>query len=350
MAKRSAPSDKPLLSADQLAEAQREIEEALGIKAGWGGDDRWKLRKLPLGYASLDAALNGGFAFDRMALLYGAESSGKTLLSMLAMKAAQRENLSVAFVDVEKTWTPEWAEAVGVDVSKVLVMRPRTAEEAWRMLLVLVRRKVGLVVMDSLAAMAAAEELQGEEDEAFDKIRVGGTAKLNGQGLRDLMADNQGTLIILINQLRSAIGGYGNPDVLPGGRAQDFWAWQKVKVRRGEWIEEGTGDSKKRIGYKLGITVEKNKQGAPFRKGEVPFYYTGEIDELAGLIDQAIDCRIIGGKPPSYEVSTRDGEILKFYGKPKLLRAVKEDPDLAEFLRERIRDEVVELDDLLSSV
>lgn len=343
-ARRPAPRGESLLSHEELAAARADIEKSIGGQVAWGSDERLKLVLLPLGIPTLDAVLDGGLAFDRVTVLYGEESAGKTLLAMLAMKAAQAQGISVAFVDVEKTWVPAWASAVGVDPERVLVVRPRTAEEAWRAALALVRRRVGVVVVDSLAAMAAAEELEGEEKEAFETARVGGTAKLIGMGLRDVMAENTGSLVILINQLRQKVGVvYGNPEVLPGGKAQNYWAWQKVRVRRGKLIEEGTGDNKRVLGYNLVLKVEKNKQGAPFKSAEVPFYYTGKIDEMAALVGQAIDAGVFSEKPPKYRVVTDDGEIIDLFGRNNVLERARSDPEFEALLRARLRPDELEL-------
>lgn len=324
MAKRASSDGGPkLLTHDELRAMQRELAKDLGADLVWGNDVALELRKLPLGLATFDAALDGGFAFDRVTVLVGEFSTGKTLLAMLALRAAQQRGLSVAFIDVEKTWTPQWAAQLGIDPEKVLVLRPRTGEAAFGALIALVRRQVGVVVMDSLAALSAEAELAPDEDELFEKQFIGVQARLIGRGLRLLEAENRGTLVICINQLRMAVGGYGNPETMPGGKAPSFYAWQLVRVRRGTFIEEGTGDNKRRLGYHLRIRVEKNKQGAPFKEASIPFYYTGELDELAGLVELAIERGVIRAEPPNYYIGER-----KLYGRPRLLAAVKDDAAL----------------------
>jgi len=326
---------------DDIDELRKDLEKSLGGRLYLGSDERLRLRKLPLNIASLDAALDGGFAFDRIVLLIGEYSSGKTLLSMLAMKEALDRNLTVGVVDAERSWTPEWAAALGIDPDKVLVARPRTGEEAFQAATAMVKRRVGVVVIDSLAVLRASGELDKPENEILSTQRVGGASQLINAGLATIMAELDGSLVFCINQLRMTPTMYGNPETLPGGRGQRFDAWQIVRVKRGDWLEEGTGAAKRRIGYKLKIIVEKNKQGSPFQTAEVPFYFTGEIDELAGLLDVAQQLGIIGGKPPHYVLeipNPETGEIVprKIFGRRRLLDAVRDEPEVREWLDARL--------------
>ncbi len=322
--KKPAPDTRPaLISVADLDGMRSDLAKELGVVLVWGNDPSLELHKLSLGLPSIDAAIDGGFAFDRITVLVGEFSAGKTLLAMLAIKAAQAQGMSTAFIDVEKTWVPAWATQLGIDPSKVLVSRPGTGERAFDVLLALVRQPVGVVVMDSLAALSAVAELEHEDDDILERQAVGIQARLIGRGLRYVTERNVGSLVICINQLRQSVGGYGNPETMPGGKAPGFYAWQLVRVRRGAFIEEGTGDSKKRLGYHLKIRVEKNKQGAPFKEASIPFYYTGEIDELAGIVELAIERGVIRAESPNYYIGER-----KIYGRPRLLQAIKDDADL----------------------
>lgn len=318
------PADPGLLTEADLQLMKADLEKSLGGKLFWGNDEKLRLKFLPLGILPFDAALSGGLAFDRVVLVYGEFSTGKTLFAMQAMKAAQHAGLSVAFIDVEKTWTPEWAEKNGIDSSKVLVTRPRTGEEAFQQGVELVKRRIGVVVIDSLGALTAAEITAPDADERFDKLRVGGTtARLIGEGLGAMMSENDGSLIIALNQLRTGIGTYGNPDVLPGGRKQKFVAWQVIRTKRRGWLEEGTGDKKKRVGYKWAIVVEKNKQDQPFVEAEIDFRFTGEVDESNTVLDLAVDLGIVEAN----NAWLRFGD-LKWFGRQKFMDQYREDDHL----------------------
>ena len=149
--------------------------------------------------------------------------------------------------------------------------------------------------------MTAKAEIE-DNDGGMGQQFVGLHARLINRGLRELNSLNHGWAVIIINQIRENVGvRYGNPETLPGGKAQRFVAWQIIRTRRAGWIEEGIGKDKKRVGYLWRIVIEKNKQGEPWRECTLPFYFTGAIDETASLLDVAIETGIIARKGSWYD-------------------------------------------------
>lgn len=276
----------------EIEALRKRIAESTGGLLRYGDDEDLTLKHLPLGLYEVDEALTGGLAFNRFTLVIGEESAGKTLLCMLAMKRAQEEGRPAVFIDVERTWTPEWAEAVGIDAASVIVATPPTAEIAYDVVLALVKEEPhGVVVIDSIAAMIADDEAEAES--AAQQF-IGVNARLNNRMIKRIVGENTGWIVLGVNQIRHKVGVmYGSPETIPGGKGQRFFAHQIIRVRKGAKIEDGTGTAKTQIGYVLKVKVDKNKQGRPNLTAEVPFYFTGEFDEVTGLIDKALDFDLI---------------------------------------------------------
>lgn len=284
---------------DALDALRQQLAKVTETELVWGDDGGIQPQVLPSGLRQIDEAMNGGVAFRRMSLFVGEQSAGKTLLAMAFMKAAQAAGKPVVFIDVERTWTADWAQHVGLDPSRVLVSLPPNGEKAFDVLRGVVKTlPAGLVVLDSIAAMPPAAELEAETEQQF----IGTQARMVNKALRTLNADNVGGwAIVLINQIREKVGVvYGNPETLPGGKGQNYYAWQIVRVRRGAPIEEGTGKDKRLVGRVMRIRLDKNKQGAPGATAEIPFYFTGQFDELSGLIDHGIELDVIESKGGYY--------------------------------------------------
>lgn len=328
-------SEKPnVLTSEELREMQAELNKEHGFL--FGSDEKLRLNVLPLEIPSLDHALDGGFAFGRITMLIGEWGSGKTLLALLAIKAAQERGISCAYIDAERTWNPEWATALGVDVDDILVDQPVDGQKAFDAAVDLCQRRVGVLVIDSLAELTPKDEL--EADSVGDAL-MGVQARMINRGLRVLKANNEQTLIILINQLRQKIGVmFGNPETLPGGLGQRYAAWQIVRVMRGDWITD-TEDKRKRTGYDLKIRVEKSKQGAPFKEASIPFLFTGELDFVGSLVAVCLDMGIITKNGSKFSVPGMEGTI---FGMPRLIRTVKEDALLLDKLQAAI-DNVEEI-------
>lgn len=320
----------PLESRVALEALRKQIEKDTGSKLVWGNDEDLRPAILPTGLHAVDEALCGGFAFNRLALIVGEEQAGKTLLAMQAMKAAQALGLPTVFVDIERTWTNEWAEHVGLNAADVIVSLPPNGEKAFDVARAIIQTKpAGVIVLDSIAAMPPAKELEVESEQGL----VGTQARMVNRGLRALNAENTGGwCIIMINQIRMKVGVmYGSPETLPGGVGQSYYAWQIIRVRKGARIEEGTGDSKVLVGRTLKLRVDKNKQGPPNRTAEVPFYFTGQFDLVSGLIDKAIDVGVLVGSGGYYTF----GEF-RWHGRKAVREAFNESEALTEALKAEI--------------
>ncbi len=335
MVKRGIPTPR---SSSDMGDVFKELVKEHGLGTiYWGSDDRLEVVKIPLGIEPLDKAIGGGFALGRFTELIGEFSSGKSLLSFFVLKSAQELGHACAYIDAERTFDPAWASVLGVDTSKLLVLRPKAGEEAFDILSKLCKEHFGVVVLDSLASLAPSRRLEASESDSLPALQ----ARMINQGLMDINAVNEVTAIVLINQLRESIGvTFGNPETLPGGKGQRFYASLMLRVRRGEWITEDydgrkAGDKKRRVGFNLKVIVEKNKQGGgqQFDKAEVPFLFSGIIDVVAGLVPMALDMGIIKQNGANYEVFGQSA-----YGRRKLIEMVAASEELQEKIREALAE------------
>src|SRR5437868_3307510 len=105
---------------------------------------------IPTGSTALDIALGvGGYPRGRVIEIYGPEASGKTTLTLHAIAEAQRAGGIAAFIDAEHALDVAYAQALGVDIEKLLVSQPDTGEQALEIAEALTRSgAVDLVVID----------------------------------------------------------------------------------------------------------------------------------------------------------------------------------------------------------
>lgn len=180
----------------------------------------------------------GGFPRGRLSIVYGPESSGKSNVCYLAAASAQKgpEHCNKAvWVDLEGTFDPSWAIQFGVDVEKLIVIKPGYGEEAVDLIMAfLYASDVALVVVDSIAVMTAAKEVE-KSAEGMDV----GTASVLVKRLSNKIAiclsmeyrRGHSPAVIFVNQTRFKIGVmFGDPETMPGGQAMKFLSSLTVRL------------------------------------------------------------------------------------------------------------------------
>ena len=294
------------------------------------GNPQLSVESIPTGSLTLDLALGiGGVPRGRVVEIYGNESSGKTTLAKHIVAEAQKKGGMAAFIDAEHAMDIRYAEALGVDMNKLLIHQPDTGEQALDVAEILVRSGgVDVIVIDSVAALVPRAEIEGEMGDSH----VGLQARLMSQALRKLTSviNRSRTCIIFINQIRQKIGVmYGNPETTTGGLALKFYSSVRIEVRR---VGNIKGDDAS-AGIQVRGTVKKNKLAAPFRDAQFDIIYGEGISKESDLIELGVNNGIIekSGTWFSY-----NGERLG-QGRENVRQMLKENKDLAQKIEGQVR-------------
>ncbi len=212
------------------------------------------------GSIMLNVALGvGGYRKGRIIEIFGAESSGKTTLCLHACASVQKLGKVALFIDAEHSFDPIYAGFLGVDMDSLLIAQPSCGEEALGIAQMFVRSgEVGLIVVDSVAALVPQKELEGDIGDSS----VGVQARMMSQAMRVLVGPcaETGTTMIFTNQIRQKIGvTYGSNETTSGGNALKFYASMRLKTAR-------TGNmtvKEEIVGNETKVTVVKNKCASP---------------------------------------------------------------------------------------
>jgi len=209
--------------------------------------------------------ITGGVPAGRIIEVFGENSSGKTTLA-LHLTAFFQSLGGVAYIDAEHALDVDYATSVGVNVDSLLISQPDCMEDTFDVIEALANSgKYSLIVVDSVASMMPRPEEEGEYGDAH----MGKKAWLMSQALRKLtpIIDENGVVLLFINQTRANMSGWGSPDVTPGGRALRFHCTQRIKVKA-----EGVVNDKKK-GKSVVLQVVKNKVARPYLKVELPLVW-----------------------------------------------------------------------------
>lgn len=288
-----------------------------------------KIEAIPTGSLLLDYAIGiGGVPRGRIIEVFGWEAVGKTTVCLQTAVEAQKMNMNVAYIDVENALDIFYAQKLGVDINKMYISQPDSAEEALDIVENYVRSgDFGLIIVDSIAALVPRAENEGE----MGASHMGLQARLMSQAMRKLQGQVRmtNTTVMFTNQLRMKIGViFGSPEVVSGGNAIKFAASVRIRLSRTN-IKKGD----EIVGSTIKARIEKNKVAVPFRVCEMEIIFNEGINKMAELVDLGVQFEFITKRGAFYSIDdTKLGQ-----GKEAAKSFLKENPEIAAKLEAQIR-------------
>lgn len=317
----------------ELALSQIEKQFGKGSIMKLGGQTQIHVETIPTGALTLDIALGvGGLPRGRVIEIFGPEASGKTTLTLTAIREMQKKGGVAAFIDAEHAFDSTYAKLIGVNLENLLISQPDTGEQALEIAETLVRSNaVDLVIIDSVAALTPRAEIEGDMGDSH----MGLQARLMSQALRKLTGaiSKSRTSVIFINQLREKIGVmFGNPETTPGGRALKFYSSVRLDVRRIASLKEGDAV----IGGHVRVRVVKNKVSPPFKEAEFDILHNEGISKAGSIIDAGLNVGVL----------EKSGTWISFgseklgQGRDAAIRTLKEKPKFQDDIEKECRKKI----------
>lgn len=341
-----------------LKQVMDEINKRFGEGAIAKGADAKGLviKRLRTGSLSVDFATGGGWAMGNINEAYGPWSGGKTYLALLTTAETQNTypDAKVGWIDFEGAFDETWAKKIGVNTDELLISSPATMEDGLQIASMLIESgEVALLVIDSMAAGSPKAELEGD----MDQSTVGLRARVGNKFIRkfnpkhNILSDELDlgrTTLLIINQEYQQIGAYAGPPVTPCGDQIKFGSMVRVRVRRGDLVQDKDGTI---LMQQSKFVVEKNKTHPAKREGSFVFstkdnpkgkagelYRAGEIIQFGTLTGTIRKSGAWLYLPESF------GEV-KFQGAPALADWIAENPDMYKKLEEIVVAELPNIKD-----
>ena len=293
-------SEKDTALDDALIKIRKTYGEDAVIDMSGEKSDKFKVDFISTGCLSFDRVLGGGLPRGRVIEMFGAPSSGKSVLSIYLMAQMQKVGGKAVLVDSEFAFSPDFATKIGLNVNAMKLVQPSTAEEALDIVAKLVEvSAVDIIVIDSVASLVPKDELEGLITDQSMALQ----ARILSKGLRMLTGAiaKSKTIVIFINQVREKVGVfYGPKTVTPGGTALKFYSSIRMEIKKGKNITANGEDKGDVIGNWISVNVVKNKVAPPFKQCEVELIYDKGLDQVGDLLDTATRNEVIKRQGNTY--------------------------------------------------
>ena len=240
--------------------------------------------RLPFGIKEIDELVGGGIPAGNYVIIYGSESCGKSTLAYTQIATLQKKKKICCLIDLEHSFEANYAEKLGVNNSKLLIVTPSNAEEAMDIVITLAKEKVvDYICLDSIQALSPTGEnvTKKGKEKSMEDDEVALLARKMGKFLRRTAHSIYTAKIgfLFIGQTRTqGIGTFFTKEGLTGGHSVKHWAVMILQFRRGMKAYSPTekiNGKKTIVGFPVNIKIEKAKLSGVKEGNEilVPFYY-----------------------------------------------------------------------------
>lgn len=291
----------------------------------------------------LDDAMGvGGYVRGRLVEIWGPDALGKSTLALIGIAEFQRQfpDERAAYIDVEGTFDKGLAAGLGVDLSRLFVYEPNSAEEvADAMKRMLTGGVFRYIVLDSIGAMIPEAEKQKDADEATMAIQAKIVTRM--VKIAAVEARLSKAVVILINQVRANLS-YGADTTTGGGFALKHCTTHKLKLKRtgAKPYTVKIDGEEHYVGHELAIQVERNKVAPPRRTAIVSLFNQASEKYGPRGLDRADEAATLGlrrdvgiiQQSGAWYTITTTGE--RCNGRPALVDALRSDPDTVAKIRE----------------
>lgn len=303
------------------------------------------VKKFPVASVGLTHALGGGIGAGRLFLIYGPQSSGKSLFAGQTIADFQKAGLTTALLDVEKAYDPKFGARMGIDNSKLLFYSHQAVDKVTAEGVKFIKAGVDLLVVDSISDIISDAFLDkdGELNDVEGLKQIGAQAKAIRKMIDSFQYYNENTAIILISQTTTDLSGLYAIQVPHGGKKVLFKCSQIVRLFASAQeksqimgtVLDGDRLIQAPIGRPVTAYVEKNKLGRQSTKCDYNVFYAGDyigIDRFAEGVALAIEV----GAIETTSVGRYAFDDLKWHGLAAVVDALRNDPELKKRVMDRM--------------
>jgi len=259
--------------------------------------------RISTGIKGWDDYLGGGFPRGKIVTIAGPEQTAKGTACARCVAEVQKNHGIACWVDAEEALDKEWLKVQGVNTDELFIIEKDTMENMLDKCLDIMRENlVDIVVIDSIGGLLPRAELESKTgtNRSLNDDTIGVLQRKMSQFLRLACgpAAKTNTTIIMIGQIYTNIGGYGDLTLVKGGNAVKHFTHVRLMTRRGSKseapaaiVEEDGKKKEKIIGFMHYMKINKTRQSGTMPEGaevKYPFIFNHGFSEERFLVDQMI--------------------------------------------------------------
>lgn len=259
------------------------------------------IQPVPTGHISFDLMTGiGGLPRGKIIEFTGEEGSHKSNMAWECVGNVH-ESDKYAFcvwIDAEKAIDVRVVEQrrhilnMGVDLERLIICVPDTAEQCWKMIDMACEKGAELVVLDSISALIPKKEF----DVDFEKAGYPALPAAINNGFRKLTTQlfRTGTTLIEINQVRENLDVAGQRYVkfedrwkTTGGKGLKHWLTLRLFFSKKKiWVDSNDG-KKQHIGDEVVVRVMKTRLSAIKDDAHMFMYHRYGFDVIQEVVEMA---------------------------------------------------------------
>lgn len=287
---------------------------------------------------------NGGFPVGRITEIYGATSSGKSLLASYAVKNTIEKGGIPIYFDTEFALNKEFWKVIGVDTKKAMSVTLDLLEDVFETMENIIA-KVRATDKNKLITFVVDSIMGGTtKNESVSDFTKGGwnTEKsiVCSQAMRKLtpIISRHNICVILINQVRTNLGvTFGDDETTSGGKAIAFHSTVRIKLKSKGKNQGEINGIKTPVGIKVQAEIVKNKLGPPLRTVIYDIDFSRGINPYSGWLDKLSKTPAIKADGSWYTVNIVDettGEEVnkRVHGEANFMKLLEDDPYIRDLL------------------
>jgi len=360
--KTNTVSKKDLLKQAMMGINKRFGEGAVDTLAN--KKDEMKTEFIKTKSIEVNTVLSGGLGKGRMSEIYGIYDSGKTslLLETIGYNMQINPDFQAGWFETEGSISIDHAiNTFGIDPDRFTVWQIQDfgAEKGLDVLEALIRSAAfDIVVVNTIAGLTPKSEMDSDMEQQSIAVMARMLSKLMRK-ITGIVAKTKNH-VSFINQVRANVGSYGGGDISVGGKSVPYYSSQRLQLRNGflEAEDKAKGYDPEKF-KKIDVSVKKNRcctTENPYKKTTYYVEYGIGTDQVGCLPDLAVSAGIIykGGAwfkdlDAKGNPKVVNGFERRWQGVGNFRTYIRDNPDFADELRQRIENAGITIEDTLTT-